>query len=157
MATNTYILQKDLPDAKAGTKFFYDELGKYYHTHGKSGVYQKDAVEGNVEWFLSEGANDYTKSWGAFMKITFKEDVITFFFEKLGSLNIDGSRLKKLLKIYVDDPNIENLHGKWTEEDMKDLIEYIISIRNKPDLTWATYDGKQFLFEQFLRTRCKEK
>lgn len=47
----TYILQKKLPDANIGTEFHLDELGCYYHTFGRSGVFSKEIVENNIEWF----------------------------------------------------------------------------------------------------------
>lgn len=65
----TYILQKDLPDVKAGAKF---EIGAsndgYYLTSDKTGTkynsywYPIFFVENNPEWFLPEEEPMYTKS-----------------------------------------------------------------------------------------------
>lgn len=54
MKHDIFILQKDIPDAKAGTEFTYNDDGMYiYRTiRGKYAFYLAINVENNEEWFI---------------------------------------------------------------------------------------------------------
>lgn len=59
----TYILQKDLPDAKAGDKYFKNDICEcYMHIDKKANGWDVEFVENNPEWFLPEEQPMYTRS-----------------------------------------------------------------------------------------------
>jgi hypothetical protein len=43
--------------------------------------------------------------------------------------------------------------GKWTDEDVKDAIEFVISFLRTPNVTWLTYEGKELIFENFIKSK----
>ena len=62
----TYILQKDLPDSKAGDKYIWMETGvpfdAYYHNGNIDGSYWlREHIENNIEWFKEYIPKKYTE------------------------------------------------------------------------------------------------
>lgn len=63
----TYILQKDLPDSKAGDEYIFVDNGYNviaYYLNGliEASYWTPDCVENNPEWFLPEEPPIYTKT-----------------------------------------------------------------------------------------------
>lgn len=59
----TYILQKDLPDSKAGDEYIWSAIHEVYYLNGDIGAssWQGDAIENNPDWFLEKKEKIYTE------------------------------------------------------------------------------------------------
>lgn len=59
---NIYILQKDTPTSKAGTRFIPDIMGNYESEDDRGIVWLKRTVESSPTWFRKE-TEDYNDYW----------------------------------------------------------------------------------------------
>lgn len=126
----TYILQKDLPDAKAGAEFVFDGQQSYeYNFNGVefTSFFNKEYVENNPEWFKEKSqppvkriaieyfnCNNTGKGWSQYN-----------FGVNTPQINVEQeAKIKKAIE-FVLNPEPENKKEEGTEQKEYGILEGI--------------------------------
>lgn len=123
--SDVYILQKDLPHTKAGTKFIKGQTGYYEsgNNFGLSGIYHPRHVENNKEWFLKEEDYEIGK---AVTLLTKSGYLVSYYDEPLKRGEPRKTTLKEIYKkIVSEQPPITERNFKWNELNERGMPESV--------------------------------
>jgi len=139
----TYILLRDLPGVKAGTKFEPGETGRHYYfkkieSEEDEIVFKTNIIESNPDWFEEVQEKEFTK-----------DDVIGFHsfcvnYNGLYEVTYEGLFREWLSQRKEETAEQISLRTEITEGFLKEWVEYV---KARPN------DNISKLYEQFLKTR----
>lgn len=117
--SDIYVLQKDLPHAKAGTRFRKGSIGYYEsgNDFGLSGIFHSKHVENNKEWFVKEKDYEISKAIGL---LTESGYLISYYDQPLKRGEPQKTTLKEIYKkIVSEQPTVTERNFHWNEMGQK--------------------------------------